>query len=118
MWVTLFGFDGFAVLKRLKKQLNNDRDKINNLLLSSMKSADKPCKLSVSNLKMLAPEEILEIKCDVVQACKATLQDIVIVTAQGKRRQQVAVNITRCLFCNMRVKIQNHFTMHGLDVNS
>nr|XP_022288156.1 RCC1 domain-containing protein 1-like isoform X2 [Crassostrea virginica] len=87
MWVTLFGFNGFAVLKRLKKQLNNDRDKINNLLLSSnhgcMKSADKPCKLSVSNLKMLAPEEILELKCDAVQACKATLQDIVIVTTKG-----------------------------------
>ena len=91
MWVTLFGFDGFAVLRRLKKQLNKDRNKINNLLLSSnygcMKSADKPCKLSVPNLKILAPEEILEIRCDNVQACKATLQDIVIVTAQGKRRQ-------------------------------
>ncbi|XP_052705241.1 RCC1 domain-containing protein 1-like isoform X1 [Crassostrea angulata] len=82
MWIAYFcGFDGLAILRRLKKQSYNETDKQDESILTDLpecvKTADKAV---VTNIKVLTPEEILELKSDsdIVQACTATLNEIVI----------------------------------------
>lgn len=78
MWIAYFcGFDGLAILRRLKKQSHNETDKKD--LPECVKTADKA---NVTNVKVLKPEEILELKA--VQSCTATLNQIVITVSHGK----------------------------------
>lgn len=82
MWIAYFcGFDGLAILRRLKKQSHNETDKKD--LPECVKTADKA---NVTNVKVLKPEEILELKSeiDAVQSCTATLNQIVITVSHGK----------------------------------
>lgn len=91
MWIAYFcGFDGLAILRRLKKQSLNENDKQNEQILNDLpecvkhvKTADKA---NVTNVKVLKPEEILELKSDsdAVQTCTATLNEIVITVSHGK----------------------------------
>lgn len=93
MWIAYFcGFDGLAILRRLKKQSNNENDKQDESVLNDMpecvKTADKA---NVTNIKVLTPEEILELKSDsdAVQTCIATLNEIVITVPHGKYSSKV-----------------------------
>lgn len=88
MWIAYFcGFDGLAILRRLKKQSYKETDKQDESILIDLpecvKTADKAV---VTNIKVLTPEEILELKSDsdIVQACTATLNEIVITVLHGK----------------------------------
>lgn len=88
MWIAYFcGFDGLAILRRLKKQSHNETDKKDEQILNDLpecvKTADKA---NVTNVKVLKPEEILELKrdLDAVQSCTATLNQIVITVSHGK----------------------------------
>lgn len=86
MWIAYFcGFDGLAILRRLKKQSHNETDKKDEQILNDLpecvKTADKA---NVTNVKVLKPEEILELKSDSVQSCTATLNQIVITVSHGK----------------------------------
>lgn len=92
MWIAYFcGFDGLAILRRLKKQSNNENDKQDgslNDMHECVKTADKA---NVTNIKVLTPEEILELKsdADAVQTCIATLNEIVITVPHGKYSSEV-----------------------------
>lgn len=88
MWIAYFcGFDGLAILRRLKKQSHNETDEKDEQILNDLpecvKTADKA---NVTNVKVLKPEEILELKSDLdaVQSCTATLNHIVITVSHGK----------------------------------
>lgn len=88
MWIAYFcGFDGLAILRRLKKQSHNETDKKDKQILNDLpecvKTADKA---NVTSVKVLKPEEILELKSDLdaVQSCTATLNQIVIIVSHGK----------------------------------
>lgn len=91
MWIAYFcGFDGLAILRRLKKQSHKETDKKDEQILNDLpecvKTADKA---NVTNVKVLKPEEILELNMlksdlDAVQSCTATLNQIVITVSHGK----------------------------------
>lgn len=71
MWIAYFcGFDGLAILRRLKKQSHNETDKKDEQILNDLpecvKTADKA---NVTNVKVLKPEEILELKCCTIVHC-------------------------------------------------
>lgn len=88
MWIAYFcGFDGLAILRRLKKQSHNETDKKDEQILNDLPECVKTVdKANVTNVKVLKPEEILELKSeiDAVQSCTATLNQIVITVSHGK----------------------------------
>lgn len=88
MWIAYFcGFDGLAILRRLKKQSHNETDKKDEQILNDLPECVKTeDKANVTNVKVLKPEEILELKSDLdsVQSCIATLNEIVITVSHGK----------------------------------
>lgn len=88
MWIAYFcGFDGLAILRRLKKQPHNENDKQDGSIVNDLPEFVKTAeKANVTNIKVLTPEEILEIKSDsdAVQTCTATLNEIVITVPHGK----------------------------------
>lgn len=88
MWIAYFcGFDGLAILRRLKKQSHNETDKQDEQILYDLPECVKTAeKANVTNVKVLKPEEILELKSDLdaVQSRTATLNEIVITVSHGK----------------------------------
>lgn len=88
MWIAYFcGFDGLAILRRLKKQPHNENDKQDESIVNDLPEFVKTAeKANVTNIKVLTPEEILELKSDsdAVQTCTATLNEIVITVPHGK----------------------------------
>ncbi|XP_034328903.2 RCC1 domain-containing protein 1 isoform X2 [Magallana gigas] len=82
MWIAYFcGFDGLAILRRLKKQSHNETDKKDEQIFNDLPECVKTAeKANVTNVKVLKPEEILELKSDLdaVQSRTATLNEIVI----------------------------------------